>query len=143
MLKLILIIATLVLATGGTAHAQDALSGMQMLQQAPLMRAQAEALQAWTRCMQATNDANKCGPPPQTNQTVVNQAVPRSQYQVAPVTPFGNAVAIQVSCTPGQSVTGQSVWLGTYRVPGGLSGTQVFTRAFPAVQGCPASLNVY
>lgn len=48
-----------------------------------LMDAQAAALQAYTRCLQVTNDASRCGPPPQVSyptQSPSQQRVPITDY---------------------------------------------------------------
>lgn len=43
------------------------------------IQAQTEAIRSYTRCLEATNDANMCGPPPQ-YQTPLYQPQP-PQYQ--------------------------------------------------------------
>jgi len=74
MLRVIQVIAALITAT--SAYAQINPSGgltdaLNSASTRALQRAQTEALQAWTRCLKATNDASKCGPPPQVNQTAL------------------------------------------------------------------------
>ena len=85
MLRVIQVIAALITAT--SAYAQINPSGgltdaLNSASTRALQRAQqTEALQAWTRCLKATNDATKCGPPPQVNQT----ALQAPQYQGRPI----------------------------------------------------------
>ena len=50
-----------------------------------LQKAQTEALQAYARCLQTTNDASKCGPPPQVNAPQFQQP----QQQQVQVTDYG------------------------------------------------------
>ncbi|MGC2517868.1 MAG: hypothetical protein WA373_01995 [Burkholderiales bacterium] len=71
MAKRILMIVALAISTaaqgagiyGGSA-ASGILEGQERQQRMELMRAQTEALRAYTHCLQETNNTQLCGPPP-------------------------------------------------------------------------------
>ena len=87
MLKPIVAIVALLAAVPVPALAQQYQGGYSAAIQAQtenqLMKAQTEALQAYSLCMQATNDAAKCGPPPQVSYS------PQRQQQRVQVTDYG------------------------------------------------------
>ncbi|MGH8850615.1 MAG: hypothetical protein ACREYD_06445 [Casimicrobiaceae bacterium] len=90
MLKPILATVALLTSVSAPAVAQQYQGGysaaIQAQTQNQLMEAQTWAINAYTSCLRATNDASKCGPPPQMN------FPPRRQYQAqqrVPVTDYG------------------------------------------------------